>query len=60
MNIRRLIAQAVAAIVITGTALALVPGSAKAYSMGHGPKVTKAVSLNYWHHRHHRRHHHWH
>jgi hypothetical protein len=60
MNVRRLIAQVAAALVITATALALVPSSAQAMgSLHHGPSISKPVSLNYWHH-HRRWHRRWH
>jgi len=56
MNVRRLFAQVAAALVITATAVALVPSSAQAAGPLHGPSISKPVSLQYWHH--HRRH--WH
>jgi hypothetical protein len=57
MNVKRLIAQAAAALFVTAIAVAFVPTSAQAYSIGHRASgVTRPVSVNYWHH--HRRHHH--
>jgi len=60
MNVKRLIAQAAAALFVTAIAVAFVPSSAQAYGIGHrASNVVRSVPVNYWHHhRHHHHHHH--
>jgi len=58
MNVRRLIAQAAAAIIVAAAAIAFVPASAQAYGSWHHGSITKPVSVNYYHHHHHHHRHH--